>query len=286
MRGRSLGVTVSRPARAAHVPPHGRCAHPLAIGIPTDMETTSHMGTTEPRVLLIYYPYTQQSRKFAETMADVFRERGCDVRLAAIEFTDRRYADRFTRFPLRHAYLDIIGMLPAQLRGASGEIRIPPEAQTGDYDLTCIGSPTWWLKTSVPIRSFLKSDDAGRLLDGKRFAAFVVCRRYWSINLRAVKKLGTKRGGRYVDGVHFSFAGGQVRSLLALLSYFGKGMNSERYLGVKIPPTNLKTDYEERARAFAVELADDLASGPRDVSAPATNAKSPTPTNTMKRSVT
>jgi hypothetical protein len=73
-----------------------------------------------------------------------------------------------------------------------------------------------------------------------------------------VRKLGTERGGDYLDGIHFSFAGGQVRSLLALLSYFGKGENRERYLGVKIPPTNLKPDYPEQARAFATELADRL----------------------------
>jgi hypothetical protein len=149
-------------------------------------------------------------------------------------------------------------MMPAQLRSATGEIRIPDEAKDGEYDLVCIGSPTWWIKTSVPVRSFLKSDTAGRLLDGKRFAAFVVCRRYWSINLKAVKKLGTKRGGEYVDGIHFSFAGGQVRSLLSLLSYFGKGEDRPRYLGVKIPPTNLKPDYAEQAQAFANKLANGL----------------------------
>ena len=122
-----------------------------------------------------------------------------------------------------------------------------------------IGSPTWWIKTSVPIRSWLKSDAAGRVLKSKRFAAYVVCRRYWGFNLRGVKKLGTERGGEYVDGIHFSFAGGQVRSLLSLISYFGKGENRERYLGVKIPPTNLKPDYLEQARAFATGLADGLA---------------------------
>ena len=110
----------------------------------------------------------------------------------------------------------------------------------------------------MPVRSFLKSDLAGRLLDGKRFAAYVVCRRYWSINLRAVRKLGTKQGGKWVDGTHFSFAGRQVRSLLSLLSYFGKGENRERYLGVKIPPSLLKPDYHEQARAFANELAKTL----------------------------
>ena len=58
-----------------------------------------------------------------------------------------------------------------------------------------------------------------------------------------MKKLGTERGGEYVDGIHFSFEGGQIRSLLSLISYFGKGENRERYLGVKIPPTNLQPDY-------------------------------------------
>jgi hypothetical protein len=216
------------------------------------------MSATKPRVLVVYYTYTQQTLKVAEAMVGALGERGCDVRLAAIEFTDRRYAERFTRFPLKHAYGDVLGMAPAQLRAATGEILIPPEAQSGEYDLICVGSPTWFFRPSVPIRSFLKSDEAGGLLDGTQFAVFVVCRRYWSINLKAVKKLATKRGGEYVNGVHFTFAGRQVRSLLALLSYLGKGENLERYLGIKIPASNLQPGYQEQARAFANELADGL----------------------------
>jgi menaquinone-dependent protoporphyrinogen IX oxidase len=220
--------------------------------------SSTGMNPTGPRVLFVYFTYTQQSLKVAEAMADVLRERGCDVRLAGIELTDSRWSERFTRFPLRHALFDILGMMPAQVRGATGEIQIPEEARDGDYDLVVIGSPTWWIKTSVPIRSYLKSDAAGRILNKTRFTTFVVCRRYWGFNLRGVKKLGTERGGEYVDGIHFSFAGGQVRSLLSLISYFGKGENRERYLGVKIPPTNLQPDYAEEARTFASGLADRL----------------------------
>jgi hypothetical protein len=214
--------------------------------------------TRRPRILFVYYTYTQQSLRVAEAMAEVLRERGCEVRQAGLEFTDKRWAERFSRFPLRHAVFDVVGMLPAQLRGATGEIRVPEEAQEGDYDLLCVGSPTWFFRPSVPIRSYLKSEAAGRILEGKRFAAFVVCRRYWSINLKGVRKLGTKQGGEYVDGIHFSFAGGQVRSFLSLFSYFGKGENRQRYLGVKIPPSLLKPDYLEQARAFASGLADRL----------------------------
>jgi hypothetical protein len=151
-------------------------------------------------------------------------------------------------------------MLPAQLRRATGQIRVPDEARDGNYDLVCIGSPTWWLTTCMPIRSFMKSEPAGWLLDRKSFAAFVVCRRYWRNNLKTVRKLGTEQGGEYVNGIHFTFAGGQVRSLLSLTSYLGKGENRERYLGVRIPPTNLQPNYLGEARAFANELADRLGS--------------------------
>ena len=93
---------------------------------------------------------------------------------------------------------------------------------------------------------------------GKPFAAYVVCRRYWSINLKEVRTLGTSQGGEYLDGIRFTYEGGQIRSLLSLLSYFGKGEMRERALGIKIPPTNLKPDFDNPAHAFANELADRL----------------------------
>ena len=36
----------------------------------------------------------------------------------------------------------------------------------------------------------------------------------------------------------------------------------ERYLGVKIPPTNLKPDFFGQAQVFANRLADGLGTGP------------------------
>lgn len=91
--------------------------------------SSSEVGATKPQVLFVYYTYTQQSLRVVEAMADVFRERGCETRQAGIEFTDKRWAERFSRLPLRHAVLDILGMLLPQLRGATGEIRIPDEAR-------------------------------------------------------------------------------------------------------------------------------------------------------------
>ncbi len=171
----------------------------------------------------------------------------------------RANLDKFSRFPFRHAVFDILPLLTPQLRKKTGEIRIPEAAQQGDYDLVVFGSPTWFFRTCMPLRSYLESDEAGKVLAGEPFAAYVVCRRYWSVNLKEVRRRGIARGGKYLDGIRFTYEGGQIRSLLSLLSYFGKGEMRERSLGIKIPPTNLKPDFGDQARAFADELADSVA---------------------------
>jgi menaquinone-dependent protoporphyrinogen IX oxidase len=223
----------------------------------TDTTSEGRNGSP-PRVLLLYYSYSGQSRKVLEAAAEVFRERGCEVAKAEIEFTDQRYGQRFSRFPLRRVWPDMLSLLPAQKRGATGRIRTPDTVRNGDYDLICIGSPTWWQTVSMPMRSFLKSDEARKLLSGKPFAVFVVCRQYWLENLTAVRELAEQQGGKFVDEVHFTYPGDPLRSMLSLTSYLGSGEYREKYLGVRIPSTNVQPEQLQQTRTFAAGLADRL----------------------------
>jgi hypothetical protein len=211
------------------------------------------------RVLFVYYTLSQQARRVSKAMTDTFESAGCEVTEAVIGFTDKRYAKQFDHFPWKHAFFGVLRMLPAQLRRAKGEIEIPDAAATAGYDLVVVGSPTWWLTTSMPIRSYLASPEATKVLGSKAFASYVVCRRYWGNNQKTVKRLGTKAGGAYADGIHFQYAGGQVRSLLSLISYMGSGEYKERFLGVKIPPTNLQAGFEDVSAAFARNLVETVA---------------------------
>jgi flavodoxin len=220
--------------------------------------SASENEVTKPRVLIVYYTHTQQALRVADAVAETLRTRGCDVTEAGIEFTDPRYLDKFSRFPFRHAVFDILPLLWPQTLRKTGQIKVPDELKSGDYDLVCLGSPTWFFTTNMPLRSYLKSDDAKKILGGKPFGAYVVCRRYWSVNLKEAKKLATAAGGTFVESTKFQYEGGQIRSLLSLLSYFGKGEMRERSLGIKIPPTNLKPDFGDQAREFANKLADSL----------------------------
>ena len=124
----------------------------------------------KPSVLFVYFTYTNQTRKVIDVMAEVLRGRGCDVTLAAIGFTDPRYAGRFEEFPMPHPFRELVGMIPAESpRRRPAKIVIPDAVTEREYDLVCIGSPTWWLSTDVPVRSFLESDTARPDPEGEAF---------------------------------------------------------------------------------------------------------------------
>jgi len=64
-----------------------------------------------PSVLFVYFTYTNQTRKVIDVMADVLRDRGIDVTLAAIELTDPRYTERFKAFPMPRPFRELVGMI-------------------------------------------------------------------------------------------------------------------------------------------------------------------------------
>lgn len=218
-------------------------------------------GGRPPWILLLYYSYTGQSHNVLEAAGEVFDQRGCEVVEAGIEFTDPRYAERFSSFPMRRVWPDMLSVLRAQQRHDTGEIRTPDAVRDGDYDLICIGSPTWWKTASMPMRSFLESDEARNLLSGKPFAVFTVCRQFWRDNLAAVRQLAERQGGQYVDEIHFTYPGDPLRSMLSLTSYLGSGQYRDKYLGVPIPSTNVQPEQLEQVRAFAATLTDRVLTG-------------------------
>jgi flavodoxin len=203
-----------------------------------------------PRVLLVYYSFTQQTARVAETMEAALQEKGYDVSRVGIEFIDPRRSKIFSTFPVRLPALRVATMLIPQRRRLIGEIRVSSAATEGDYDLVVIGSPTWWLTTNMPVRSYLKSPSAQTVMAGKPFAAFSVSRRYWRGNMKDVRRLGEANGASWLAEEHFTAEGGQVKSMLSWLAFMKRGSAREKALGMKMPKPNLKPDFEGQARGF------------------------------------
>jgi len=171
------------------------------------------MSEERPRVLFVYYTFTQQTGMVVDAIAEELTAQGCSVSKCVLEFRDAHYGGRFTSLPMSWPIWNIVGMLPAQMRRKTGDIGIPLEAQQGDYDLVVFGSPTWWLTTCMPVRSYLHSPAAKSVLAGKPFAAVSVSRRYYKGNLGDIRKLGERAGGTWAGGTHFVSDGNQVSSM-------------------------------------------------------------------------
>jgi hypothetical protein len=179
---------------------------------------------------------------------------------AAIEFSDPRYEARFESFPMPHPFRELVGMIPAELpRRAPAQIGIPDAVTARGVrpgrdriaDMVAVDRCPDPIVPGIRHRSTCAERQAvrrGRLL---------------SPLLETQSQNGTQNGHqarrRYTDGIGFRYQGGQIRSLLSLLSYLGSGEYRERYLGVPIPPTNLQDYHLKNARTFVSRLADTLA---------------------------
>jgi hypothetical protein len=55
----------------------------------------SPMTSKNPKILFVYFSFTNQTHKVVEAMSEVLRAKGCKVSHARIEFTDPRYGNIF-----------------------------------------------------------------------------------------------------------------------------------------------------------------------------------------------
>lgn len=209
----------------------------------------------KPTAVVLYFSFTGQTRRVADAVAATFRDRGWDVVEVPVTVDDARYP---LPFPWQPFWRRLLGWIPPQILGRRCGIAMPPDVAAGlvSCNLVCIGSPTWWLLPALPLASFLQSDAARRLLDGRPFAVFAVGRSFWRLNAWRVARLGRRCGGRHIASRGFVFPGNQFQSFAALACYLRTGVSRPRLWGVPLHPYGLTTETVVKARAFAAELAE------------------------------
>jgi hypothetical protein len=200
------------------------------------------------KCLLIYYSFTGQAQRAVDSAAAECREADWEPTLCRIDFANQQ-----ARLRRPMSLGDIKYWTGAASRGERMPIRYdPPQALDDSYDLIFIFSNTWQKNPSTPVRSFLESADAARALEGRPFAAIVVCRRLWENNLAIVRRLGEAAGGRYIDALAVIHNGGNVGSLIQTMTYMmGSGAGRRRLLGIPLPQYGLSPDSLDKVAPFA-----------------------------------
>jgi len=127
----------------------------------------------------------------------------------------------------------------------------PVQVQQSDFDLVVLGYQPWFLNPSLPACTFLQSEDAKRLLNGKPVITVIACRNMWIAAQEKVKAYISAAGGRLVGNIVLFDRAHNLVSLVTIIGWLMKG-KKENYWGFL--PASGVSDSEIRGASLYGEL--------------------------------
>ncbi len=144
-----------------------------------------------PRVLIIFYSLSRQTRKLVRAVEAGLKESGVEV---AVE---KLVTEKQIKFPFESFIQTVYMMLVTFFRKRMPVNALSPAASQ-EYDLIILAGPTWSFNPCGPILSFLDSY-CMKIFPGRKVLPVVSCRRYWKYHVNYLNKRIRKCGGTPIE---------------------------------------------------------------------------------------
>ncbi|WP_378187673.1 dialkylresorcinol condensing enzyme DarA [Aquimarina sp. W85] len=108
---------------------------------------------------------------------------------------------------------------------------LPDHIKNGNFDLVILGYTVWYLSPSLPINSFLKSEDANTLLQNTPVVTVNASRNMWIMAQEKIKKLLVDANAKLVGNIAFVDRHINHISVITIVHWMMGGKKT-RYLGV------------------------------------------------------
>jgi hypothetical protein len=108
-----------------------------------------------------------------------------------------------TPFTFPWKVLDFLSVFPESVYCDKIELNEFSVEKSAEFDLIIIAYQVWFLSPSLPISSFLQSEEAKVWLKNKPVITIIACRNMWLIAQEKMKKLIFKNGGILCDNIAF-----------------------------------------------------------------------------------
>lgn len=158
-------------------------------------------------VLIIHYSQTGQLNKIAKQVAKPLQD-SIDTNVEFLEISPQ------TPFPFPwpfmgffHIFPECIKMTPIPISHSS--------AQRQDYDLIILAYQVWYLSPSLPISSFMQSEEAKTLFNKTPVVTLIGCRGMWLSAQEKIKTLLSNLNAKLVDNIVLTDDCGTALSFLA-----------------------------------------------------------------------
>ena len=203
-------------------------------------------------ILVIYYSQTGQLLDILNNITSNMKEE--EVRITLHEITPKKDFD----FPwTQERFYDVF---PESFLQIPVELLAPDSIVTAKkYDLVILGYQVWYLSPSIPINSFLKSEQAKALLKDTPVITVVACRNMWIKAQEKVKLLLHDLNANLVG--HIALVDRHVNNISVItIMHWAFGGKKTKMWGIFPKPGVSDMDIAEASR-FSIPIKESLRSG-------------------------
>jgi len=189
-------------------------------------------------VLIIYYSQSGQLESIARNIAKPFLNSE-EINLTFHEIQlEKPFPFPWNKDSFFDAFPESFLQIPTALKP------VPEEILNTKFDLVLFHYQVWYLSPSIPINSFLKSDDAKKILNNTPVITISGSRNMWIMAQEKIKVLLRKANADLVGNVALVDRVGNLISVITIVEWMFSGVK-KKYLGIFPLPGVSEKDIQE-----------------------------------------
>jgi hypothetical protein len=198
-------------------------------------------------VLVIYYTQSGQLESIARNIAKPFLDSE-EINLTFHEIQlEKPFPFPWNKESFFDAFPESFLQIPTALKPVSEEIL------NTKFDLVLFHYQVWYLSPSIPINSFLKSDDAKKILNNIPVITISGSRNMWIMAQEKIKVLLRKANANLVGNVALVDRVGNLISVITIVEWMFSGVK-KKYLGIFPLPGVSEKDIQESSQFGEIML--------------------------------
>ena len=191
-------------------------------------------------VLVIYYSQSGQLKEIIDNIIKPFDKQDITTDFLQIQMKND--------FPFPWDKDSFFGVFPESFLQIPQEIKpIPEYFFKKSYDLIILAYQVWYLSPSIPINSFLMSEEGQKIISNKPVITLSGSRNMWAKAQEKVKKLIIKAQAMLVGNIALSDAHHNHISVITIVHWMFSG-KKEKYLGIFPMPGVAQEEIEEATK--------------------------------------
>ena len=194
------------------------------------------------KILIIYFTQTGQLKQIVDFITGPLKI-DCELYFEELKPVPA-YPFPWNGMPFFQVFPESVKEIPCALAPFQNN---PDE----DYDLIILAYQVWYLSPSIPISSFLQSEEAGKILKGKPVITILGVRNMWIMAQERIKEKIHELNGKLVGNIVLADPSANLVSVVTIVRWMMKGEKAPfRWLGMNFPPAGVPEEEIRRGGEY------------------------------------